>query len=149
MDADLNASVRDRLDAAIMRAMDASAANPVRWGIDDCALWCAGPIKEALGYDPAFAFRGMYSDCNGANALMKKTGLLGAIRHAARLNQWKQIKPSDARVGDIGLAIVSRPDGKMVQTCMICRKAGLFVGRSEGGYTALPSQFVARAWAVV
>lgn len=150
MDTDLILSVRrQRLAEAVLRAMDRAVASPMRWGHDDCALWCAEPIREVLGYDPAMGFRDRYTDCDSANALFGKTGLLGALRSAARRHKWRQIKPDDALVGDIGLAIVRGPEDRMIQTCMICRIQGWFVARNENGFTALQSRHVARAWAVI
>lgn len=123
--------------------MDRAASEPMAWGRDDCALWCADVILEALGYDPAQSFRGRYSTQLGARRILRAGGLLGALRATARRHRWHWVKPDAAEVGDIGLIA-----GVAGASCVICRAPGWFVGRNEAGFTALPAVQVRMAWAV-
>lgn len=147
MDADLKA--RADLELALRKALWLAVDKQMVWGKDDCALWCADIIRDALGYDPALKFRGTFDDRAGASLMLGKTGLLGALRTSARRHRWRQIKPDDGLVGDMGLAILNNVEGKMIQSCVICRAPKWFIARSEHGFTAIASRFVARAWAVI
>lgn len=153
MDADVKqeGDVRERLLSAVLTAMDEASSRPMQWGIDDCGTWVAGPLRAVLGYDIAADFRGRYTTREQANALFGKTGLLGALRRVGRRHRWRQVKPCDANVGDVGLAILPTGTGqqKTAPSCMICRAPGWFVGRSENGFTALRAEFVARAWSII
>lgn len=142
-------AVRERLAAAILAAMDRAVANPPVWGVDDCALWCAEPIRIVLGYDPAASFRGRYRTALGANRVLGGTGLAGALADAATVHGWRRIKGDEADTGDIGLAIYENEKKRLVQTCMICRAPGWFVARKAGGFVALDARLIERAWAVV
>src|SRR6266850_5751068 len=55
---------RLKLERALLSAM--TAAGEMQWGKDDCALWCANILKDALGYDGAERFRGRYRTRIGA-----------------------------------------------------------------------------------
>lgn len=140
MDADV---MRAKLDAALGQAM-AEWGGPMRWGKDDCALWCANILRMALGYDAAASFRGRYRSCEGAQRVLGKGGLPEALRLAARAHGWERIEAERAEVGDIGLAEI----GDTVST-MICRASGWFVGRSEAGWVAMPARGIRLAWKVV
>lgn len=132
---------RARLEAALVAEM--AACGPMQWGRDDCALWCANILREALGYDAAAPFRGRYRTRRGAHRVLGKTGLAAALRAAGRRHGWRRAKPGEERVGDIGLILVGG-----VASTVICRAPGWFVGRSEHGWTALPAAEVRLAWSV-
>lgn len=133
--------VRDKLESALMREMERACSQEMRWGRDDCALWCAGVLQDALGYDAAESFRGRYRTKIGSRRALGKTGLLGALRRAARRHGWKRIAPWQAQVGDIGFAVASH-------SVVICRAQDWFVGRNERGITALPADHIRFAWKV-
>jgi hypothetical protein len=135
------------IERRIVAAMEAACRAPMRWGVDDCALWVADILRPALGFDPVAAFRGRYRTRLGAWRVLGRDGLLGRIRIVAKARQWRPIAPADALVGDLGLAPV-RPagGGGPVLAAVICRAPGWFVGRNEQGFTGLPAGQVAHAW---
>ncbi|XUM25110.1 DUF6950 family protein (plasmid) [Bradyrhizobium oligotrophicum S58] len=139
MDAKLDP--RDALERALLAAM--AGRQQMRWGVDDCALWCANIIQEALGYDPAAAWRGRYRSRRGALRVLGRAGLLAAIEGAAAVHGWRHIDPGTEAKGDIGLMLV---DG--VPSTVICRAPGWFIGRNEGGWTALQGRHLQALWAV-
>src|SRR6201999_4029101 len=106
-------------------AMD-QTSGPMRWGVDDCGLWCGDILKVALGYDACSELRGRYLTRAEALELMGKGALPAAIRRAARRHGWKPVKAGSEEVGDIGVMVV----GKAAAT-LICRARGWFVGRSD------------------
>ena len=124
---------RERFDDAIIAAMNSAGENIMQWGRDDCALWCADIVRKVCGYDPARDFRGHYRSRRGAHKVLGSRGLKGAIERAARRHGWKRIRPDMARIGDIGIARMTQPDGSEAFTTVICRAHGWFVGRSEHG----------------
>src|SRR4051812_21753510 len=67
---------RRSLERALMAAM--GSASEMQWGKDDCALWCANILKDALCYDGAERFRGRYRTRIGAGRVLGKAGLAGA-----------------------------------------------------------------------
>lgn len=135
--------MREVLERELIAAMTAAASTEMQWGMDDCALWVAGVIKEALGYDPAAFFRGRYRTRRGARRVLGGPGLPGALRAAARQYQWSRVRPADALVGDVGLIATSG-----ASCCVICRAHGWFVGRTDEGFAALPANVVRIAWSV-
>jgi hypothetical protein len=141
MDADV-IDARKSLDRALATAM-ASAAE-MQWGKDDCALWCANILKDALGYDGAERFRGRYRTRIGARRVLGRQGLAGALLAAARKHGWRRIEVRQEQVGDIGIVVAAE-----VPTTVICRAPGWFVARNETGFTALPSSHVRIVWAVI
>lgn len=135
---------RQRLEEAVVRAMDSASKKEMQWGIDDCALWFANTINDALGYDPAAQWRTGYKDKAGAIKTLGNLGLSFAARNAANKYGWERITPLDAQVGDIGLSVIG---GNV--TTLICRSQKWFLARNEVGYTAIDSQAVRVAWSVV
>lgn len=146
----MDEDVRGRLEASLLSALDVVSVEAV-WGRDDCALWVASVIKDALGYDPADQWRGKYDSRDGANALVGKAGLPFAIKKVASQNGWKRIDPQSADTGDVGLTMVpTLIDGLIVMrpTTFICRCPGWFVARAERGYFAMQAHLIRVAWAV-
>ena len=141
MDPDVNQPVRDKIEAALRAAM--ADTSPMRWGTDDCALWCANIIKAALGYDGAARFRGRYRTRIGAGRVLGRQGLAGALRAAARKHGWRRIKAGGEQVGDIGILMLGA-----VPVTVICRAPGWFVARNETGWSALPAKLVRVIWQV-
>ena len=56
-----------------------TAMAPIRWGRDDCALWCASAVLEATGYDPAQDLRGTYDSWMSCRRLVMSAGGLEAL----------------------------------------------------------------------
>lgn len=139
---------RQRLEAAVLTGMERAGRDVMVWGKDDCALWCANIVNDALGYDPVASFRGRYTTRRGAMRVMGRKGLLGAMRNAARRHKWKRINPAMAQPGDVGLTWVEHA-GKATLATVICRAHDWFVGRNENGWTAVRSKHVVAAWSVL
>jgi hypothetical protein len=133
--------VRDKLDAALLRAIDRACESEMDWSEDNCAFWPAGVLKEVLGYDAAAEYRERVSTKRGAKRVLGRPGLIGAIRRASRRHGWKRIDPKSAQAGDIGFFPGSN-------SSVICRAPGWFVGRNERGVTVLPATCVRFAWKV-
>ncbi len=148
----MDAVLRRSLEAGVVSAMATSGREPMQWGKDDCGLWFADIIKDRLGYDPAEGFRGRYKTRLGAMRAMGRKGILGAMRATARRHDWTRIDPNMAQPGDAGLVwthVTVR--GKSIPTLatVVCRSPGWFVGRNEGGFTAVRSEAVPIAWSVL
>lgn len=139
MDADVS---RQALERALLAAM--GSPEPMRWGTDDCALWCANILKAALSYDGAARFRGRYRSRNGAKRVLGQGGLGAALKAAARKHKWRRIAEGAEQVGDIGLLMLGS-----VPVTVICRAPGWFVARNETGWSAMPAKLVRIIWAVV
>ncbi len=129
--------IRARLEAELVKAIDRACAEPMRWGHDDCALWCADVLRAALRCDPGARFRGRYDDQAGAHRVLGKGGLGNALRTAGRAHAWRRIDPALAQVGDIGVVELYG-----VRSCVLCRAPGRFVGRNENGVTVVPAAAV-------
>jgi hypothetical protein len=159
---------RLQFDIAIGEAMERAAAKRMQFGVDDCALWVADIQKPILGYDPAKLVRGRYKTRLGSLRVTGVAGLLGQLKQIARRHRWKRIAPTQAQAGDTGLVwtVVEVPAyqwikndegeservrskcGVAVLATAICRAPGWFVGRNEGGWTAIRADKVAYAWSV-
>jgi len=137
---------RGRLEAALLAAMARAATTEMVWGRDDCALWVAGVLRQALGYDPARRWRGRYWSRGGARRLLGKGGMEDALAEAAGRHGWREIDPADARVGDVALA---RANQMARPVTMVCRAPGWFVGRDSVGFAAVRTAKIIKAWAVV
>lgn len=148
----MSEAVRQRLEAAVIENMDRATQTEMAWGVDDCALWVAEPLRKTLGYDPAAAFRGRYKTERGSRRVLGKGGLLAAMTSAGKRHGWKRIPPARAEPGDVGLALVND-----VVSTVICRASGWFVGRTGTGYTAVSTdmkgargkRIIRLAWRVV
>lgn len=127
------AEPRKALERALLAKM--GTAGEMQWGKDDCALWCANILKDALGYDGAERFRGRYRTRIGARRVLGKGGLASALRAAARKHKWRRIKVGQEQVGDIGILMLGE-----VPVTVICRASGWFVARNETGWSAMPSK---------
>ena len=142
---------RAALSAALDREIDRWCREPMRWGIDDCALSAANVIRQALGYDPAEAWRASHGTRDEAYRVVGRMGLGFAVRRVARAYGWGPIAPEQADVGDIGLIM---QDGR--PCVVICKARGWFMGRSETGASLLPVENTANpcmsvriAWSVL
>lgn len=138
-------TARERLEVAVVAAMAKAARTQMSWGRDDCALWVAGVLRRALGYDPARRWRGRYWSRGGALRMLGKGGIEGALGEAADRHGWREIAPADAQVGDVAMA--GARGGRPVT--MVCRGRGWFVGRDSVGFAAVRAAKIVKAWAVV
>lgn len=138
---------RAALETAVLNAMDIAADTPMRWGTDDCALWCANIVRNALRYDAAAIWRGRYRTRRGAMRVISGD-LLNALRRMAKRHHWRRISPALAQPGDVGMAWTVH-DGRPVLATVICRARGWFVGRADNGVSLLRADRVAIAWSVL
>lgn len=144
--------IRKDFEGAIASGIDRAGARRMQFGVDDCALWVADIQNQVLGYDPAAKVRGRYKTRLGALRVTGAAGLPGQLRKIARRHDWTRINPTLAQPGDTGLAwTTTTVRGKQapVLATVICRAPGWFVGRNEGGVTALRAENVAMAWSVL
>ena len=129
--------------------MDRAGRSVMRWGVDDCALWAADIVKDALGYDPVAAYRGRYHSRFGAlRYISANGGMQGLLQGAARRHGWKRIDPRWAKPGDVGL-VWTITEGAAVQATAICRARDWFVARNERGFTTVQAENVPIAWSVL
>lgn len=140
---------RKSFERAILAAMNSACARPVRWGWDDCGLWCANILEKVLGYDPGDTFRSFYGNRAEARAFLGRRGVRGAVQQAAKRFGWVKIDPATADPGDIGLALTRGADGKFATTCFICRSKGWFVARAERGIAVLSWKYMRVVWRVL
>lgn len=127
-----------------MRGIERACAIAMQWGRDDCGLWVADILQDALGYDPGEPWRGRYSTQRGCHRVTGKRGVAGVVATMARRRGWERINATDARVGDVG---VCRING--INSIVICRAPGRWVGRNENGVTVIDNHFVKLCFNVV
>lgn len=107
-----------RLSAYLERA----AARPFEWGTDDCALFIANWVAEALGVDPAADLRGRYRTRLGAARALRRAGgmietfgprleAVGLARLPDEANA-PGSGPGQARRGDVGVVRAITPAGE-------------------------------------
>lgn len=132
---------RERLETSVLAAM--ARDEPMAWGVDDCALWCANILREALGYDAAASYRGRYKTRRGALRVLGRGGLEAAIERAAALHGWQPVVRGAERTGDIGIIV-----NEGITSTVICRAPGWFVGRNEHGWSAVKAEAVKSMWSV-
>lgn len=69
-----------------------------QWGVVDCTMWPADWCVLSWGFDPAAAFRGAYTDADGARDLIGGDMLVplidGEIGH---------LRKTEAQEGDVGV----------------------------------------------
>ena len=41
--------------------IEKTRSDQFKWGVNDCALWCASAVQSAIGHDPAAGLRGTYN----------------------------------------------------------------------------------------
>lgn len=135
---------REALAAEVAAAIGLWCRDPFTWGRGDCFLSLADIIMRARGYDPAEFFRGRYTTARGAARVTREFGgFAGAFEFVAQTNDWREIKPKDAMIGDVGLLA-----GKDSPRCGVIRHEKLWVGRTLTGFAGVPVDQVARAWRV-
>lgn len=150
MDADV---IRSRLEDRISRAIDEACAAEMVWGVSDCVLWAANVLHDVVGGDdPASRYRGQYFSQRRAHELLRSLGgLARAVDVAARQRGWHRIAPTQATIGDLGMAMTG-----MGPACLLKWRGDFWVGPSDYGVALLPSRNKSRqkidcvrvAWAV-
>lgn len=84
---------------ALFAAIDAHRGKPFQWGVHDCAVLAADAVAAMTGEDLAAAYRGKYTDRDGAGLLLAEHGFLDAVALAA--DRFEEIPVSRAGVGDL------------------------------------------------
>lgn len=126
---------RSRLCAALEAQIVKVCAEPLIWGENDCCVFAANVIRDALGYDPAASFRGRYDDHESARVAVAPFGLGHTMRRVASDCGWTRIDPEQAETGDIGLVLHVQFGIAVV----ICKAKGWFMGRGGHGTSLIPA----------
>lgn len=137
-------NARRRLAYHLDKARRACAGREMVWGDDDCALWQAGIQFAAMGVDVAAAFKGHYKTQRGAHRTLGVLGLPMVLQKITRKHGCGRVKPKDARIGDIGLI----ESGERF-SCVRLLHRNEWIGRSEFGWTMVPTKMVRAAWRAV
>ncbi len=91
----------------LYRAIEARAAAPHQWGVNDCCLYAADLVEAMTGEDLAAPFRGTYRSEADADAVMRAMGWASlADMMDAMLPRW----PHRPRRGDVVLLPGQRGD---------------------------------------
>lgn len=138
--------MRDRLAAEIEKARARWLGQPMSF--DGCLMDLAEIYRAALGIDPAWHWRGVYSDADEMVSSLGRFGIPGAVARAARRANWPRIDPSDAETGDLGLLMMPSGFGGVIHA-----GAGKWLGRMEDGWTCWPTEMggyriIRAAWSV-
>lgn len=138
-------NARRRLAYHLDKARRACVGRAVVWGRDDCALWQSDIQLAAMGIDVAASFRGRYKTKRGAHRVLGVLGLPMVMQKLTRKHRCGRIKPKNARIGDIGL--IDAPGGRF--SCVRLLHRNEWIGRSESGWSMVPTSRVRAAWCTV
>ena len=110
---------------------------PFVWGQCDCALWAAGAVEYATGFDPAAAMRGEYSTAREMVGILNQSGgLLNLI----------QINMLGFECGEVLDGIAVCQVGKRQFAGLLIR--GAFWTKSNGGVVSDPSPEILEGWSL-
>ena len=126
---------QNRLQACLAQR----SALPFTWGSHDCVLFAADCVQACTGTDPAAAMRGTYSDAIGAARLVHE---LGGLAEIAAAHCGKEVSPTMAQPGDIGLVLNAGRECLAVCTGAVWHVPG------GDGLVPLPINNATRAWRV-
>lgn len=134
---------RERLGEAIDRAISKWCEEPFDWARNNCVLSIADIILDAEGYDPAepsFRNRKFKTMAGAMRAAAKAGGFVALVERAADRHGWREIHPSEALLGDIGL---------ISPRIFLVKHHSLWVQRLETcGFGAEPTGAISRAWRI-
>lgn len=134
---------REALQCAVRSAVNTWCTERFVWGQSDCLLSLSDIIESARGYDPAAIFRGRYRTRHGAYRVTREYGgPAGALEAMALEVGWHEIDPRHAKVGDVGTYVNGPASGGVI------KDVSLWLGRTETGFAAVPTERVERAWRV-
>jgi hypothetical protein len=136
---------RQRLAEALESAVETAEVTQAAWGVDDCVLWCANVLKEALDFDPVSGIRGKYDSQETAHALIGKQGLAAGLRYRAKKFGWVRIAPERAKIGDLGIL---KDFATGTQTCVLKFKGRFWAARGWAGIVLIPEDKISSAWSV-
>jgi hypothetical protein len=123
-----------------------------RWGGiagDDCMTFCARWIGVAKGEDPIKHIRGMYSDAEGADRLIARSGGLVALAsNMLEVHGYQRTySPVDGDVGIVRSMAGFEVDGVSVKEIGAIRFGPLWAVIGQHGVRARKAEFVA-AWSI-
>jgi hypothetical protein len=127
----------------IPAAIDCVRGLAITWGFDDCLMWLADIYVEALGRDPAEAYRGRYRTAAGACHVLGCGGVPAALEACGVEMDWPEIDPKQASVGDLGM--IDTLEG----AAGVIFYQGFWVGRVDYGFSVWRTPCVTRAWRVI
>lgn len=111
-----------------------------KWGEHDCCLWAADCTLALTGIDFAAEWRGLYSDEQGAYALISQGGSL--TKMVSNVLGLEPINPNYANVGDVCLVFTG---GK--EALGICNGASVLIP-SRTCMAHLPMSSVKKIWKI-
>ena len=123
--------------------LDARAAQPFAWGVNDCCTLACDVVLAMTGVDLMADLRGSYSDEASAEAILAREGGLAAVAARAALA---------AGLGDCHAGFAQRGDVALVQHGNALAM-GVIAGDAVAvpgpdGLAFLPLSAVLRAWSV-
>lgn len=118
--------------------IEETRSEPFRWGVNDCALWCASAVQSVTGIDPAADLRSTYSSRFECHQIIKNAGGLTAV-----------VSPRMDRVGLRELE--ENQDGVAILQLRQKRLCGLIVDgravvRMETGLRIVDQYTIVRGW---
>lgn len=133
-----------RLSAYVAAVRD----RPFEWGEHDCSLFAASSAEAMTGTDLAAAYRGAYSDREGAAVALRKHGAGTLLRTLSAALERR--KPSKARRGDFmwfkgAVGVCMGRDALFVGEEHLANAAGV---PPRIGLIAIPRALCTKAWAV-
>lgn len=88
---------------ALAAALALAQNKPFAWGENDCCLFAANCAEAITGVDLANGFRGYQDRAQALEMIAGFGGLLGFASHIAKIYSLPEMKPLQARRGDICL----------------------------------------------
>lgn len=115
---------------------------------DDCTVWVADWVLLQTGQDPMAEWRGAYSNRFGYLRLLRRQGGLGlcAARGLASIGA-RQIDPSEAQPGDVGLVSILLASGA-IDSAMGIRGCYAWLLKTTTGICRYPTSHALAAWSI-
>lgn len=122
---------------------ESRSATPFAWGTNDCCLFAADAVEAMTGFDIAADYRGYTTEQQALTKITMFGTLESMIESIARRFHLSEVKPQQAKRGDVALCF---GNGKYA-LCVLgtdCYPRG----SSERGIVAFPRGWMRRAWSV-
>ena len=111
-----------------------TASEPFKWGVNDCAMWAVGLIKQQTGIDVAKPYLGQYSTAFGCKRIIESKGGLLALMQEA-------LQGFEPTISD-GVA-VAEADGQII--CGILIDENLYL-KTERGFQVKTDYTLLQGW---